>query len=320
VAGLPEAEAGQECQEAARAGPEGPAEPVELRAKPPRVIVPRPAELEAKAARFLAAGAEHLQLIVDFDHTLTCFFAPDGSPAPMCHDVVEHSPAMPEAFREGYRQLWADQRAALARGDWRWETWWSRSHALMAAHGLQRQWLPEMVRASGMRCREGCRELFSLLRRHGIPVLIVSAGITQVIRAVLEREGVPLGEGVRVLANEMRFDEATGALEGFSEPVLHSFNKDSVGHRAREYFVAVGRKNAVLAGDSLGDANCLCNVPGLDGEIRVAFFNAGKHLGKRTQFEEAFDVLLSSEDLEPGVGELGLWPFVELLRIWGMAA
>jgi len=301
----------------------GPRREAELREGPvtlPRVIVPRPDSLEAKRASLSAAGTQQLQLILDFDHTLTRFFTPEGGPAPMCHDVVERSPLMPEAFRQGYFQLWADQKAALTQNDWKWENWWLRSHALMVDHGLRRQWLPEMVRASGLRCRERCRELFEMLRRHGIPVLIVSAGLTEVIRQVLECEGIPLGENVRVLANEMRFDASTGVLQGFSEPVMHSFSKDSVGHRERDYFATIARKHVVLAGDSLADVDCLQNVPGLENDIRVGFFDAEKRWGKQPSYEEVFDVLYSSEGLEPDGSDLCLSPFIELLRSCGVSS
>jgi len=283
-------------------------------------MVPRPEALETKRARLAAAGAQHLQLILDFDHTLTRFFMADGRSAPMCHDVVEHSPLMPEAFRKGYQQLWADQKAALANNDWSWEDWWRRSHALMVEHGLRQEWLPDMVQASGMCCRERCGELFELLARHRVPVLIVSAGLTQIIRKVLEREGVPLGENVRVLANEMRFDAASGVLEGFSEPVLHSQNKSGVGHRASDYFAAVARKHAIVVGDSLTDVNCADNVAGLEDDIRVGLFDAGKRSGQQSAYEETFDLLLSSEGLKPEGSDLCLSPLVELLRSCGVGA
>lgn len=280
----------------------------------PRAIVPRPEALEAAHARLAEAGSQHLQVIVDFDHTLTQFVLPDGRPAPMCHDVVEHSSFMPEAFREGYRQLWADQHAAHASGSQHWADWWDRSHKLMVEHGLKRRWLPEMVRDSGMRCRERCREFFDLARRYEVPVLIASAGITQVIQHVLELEGVQLDGRVRILANEMHFDEASGVLVGFSEPTLHAFAKASVGPREREYFARIGRKHAILAGDSLTDCDCLKNIAGLEESIRVGFFNARTRMGKLEQYKQAFDMLLSSEWVKEEGGDLCLSPLIELLQ------
>lgn len=289
-------------------------------AVPRAVAVPRPGAFEAKLARLAAAGGQHLQLVVDFDHTLTRFFLPDGRSAPMCHDVVESSPLMPEAFRQGYKQLWADQKAGLFSNAWNWEDWWRRSHGLMTDHGLRRDWLPEMVRSSGIRCRERCGELFELLRRHQIPVLIVSAGITEVIRATMELERIPLGENVRVVANGMLFDEGSGRLRSFSEPLVHSFSKSSVGHHARDYFESIARKHAIVVGDSVTDVDCLENVAGLDGDIRVGLFDAGKRRGQRPRYEETFDVVVSSEGLHSEGGEPCLSHLIELLRACGVGA
>ncbi|CAK0804518.1 unnamed protein product [Prorocentrum cordatum] len=84
-----------------------------------------------------------------------------------------------------------------------------------------------MVTSSGLRCRAGCAELISLARRLGVPVLVVSAGIRELIVEALGREGVDVAQ-LRVRANGMVFG-ADGCLCGFEEPMVTSDNKHLVG-------------------------------------------------------------------------------------------
>ncbi|CAK0804516.1 unnamed protein product [Prorocentrum cordatum] len=141
---------------------------------------------------------------------------------PMCHDVVERFHRMPETFRRDYRQIWDDQANGLAEGSWSMTTWWRRRQVCSRSPPA-----PEMVTSSGLRCRAGCAELISLARRLGVPVLVVSAGIRELIVEALGREGVDVAQ-LRVRANGMVFG-ADGCLCGFEEPMVTSDNKHLVG-------------------------------------------------------------------------------------------
>jgi len=273
-------------------------------------VVPRPGALEAKLARLRASGAKDLQVIADFDHTLTGFVLPDGQAAPMCHDIISRSPLMPKAFHTAYDQLCADQKKGLASGTWDWEGWWTRSHDLMIEHELRRQWLPDMIRASGIPCRRGCREFFELLERHAIPALIVSAGIREVITEVLLQGGIVV-DSSRVVSNEMEFDADSGLLRSFAEPPLHAHAKTTVSSRAADYFQSIRKKHVVIMGDSLTDCDCLSGVEGVEEVIRIGFFNKRRGID-RGKYEDVFDLLLTNEDFE-GADDLDLSPVLELI-------
>lgn len=276
----------------------------------PAIEVLRPDALASKRANLTAGGAGELLLVLDFDHTITTFTLGDGRRTPMCHDVVEKSPLMPQAFRDDYDRIWAEQKEGIANGNWSWERWWRRSHEIMADHGLQRQWLPEMVKDSGIVCRPGCHDLFELANALHIPVLIVSAGISDIIVEVMTRENLPL-DNVRILANRMVFDEATGLLRGFEEPALHSHGKADVGLWEKDYFESLRRKHVLLVGDSPRDVDCLEKVPGLVEDIRVGLYNPHERASMRSLYEDSFDMLLSRAPEAP-VCDVDLAPLLEL--------
>lgn len=282
----------------------------------PRVLVPRPEELEKKRARLAGAGAKHLQVVVDFDHTLTRFVAPDGGEAHMCHDIIEKSPLMPEALREDYAGIWADTFGGKLSCE---AEWWHRAHELFKRHGLTRQGLPQMIQESQTTCREHCGELFSLLERHDVPVLIASAGLTQVIEVVMEQAGIPLGRNVRIIANDMHFDPETGALLDVLEPLVIPSTKKDIGTHLQDHFAEIDRRHVVLVGDSTSDTTCLENVAGLEETVNIGFFNASSkgRQGKLPRFEQAFDMVLSTEGIPAGT-DLTLLPIIDYLKSCGL--
>lgn len=272
--------------------------------------IPRPEVLETKRSKISTGGLEQLQVIFDFDHTLTPFRLQDGRSTPMCHDTIEKSEKMPKEFKQAYDDLWADQFKGLEAGDWDWEEWWARSQGLMKDFKLQKDWLPEMITEAGVVCRGRCRELFELLERLRIPVMIVSAGITDIIREVMRREGIDLSN-VQLMGNQMAFGE-DGLLAGWSQPTITSFSKAGVGTWQKDYFAAVARKNVLLVGDSIRDVDCLTHLDGLDEDLRVGLFDIPKRVPDQAKYEAAFDLLLSSEP-SPAGDQLDLSPIIDLI-------
>ncbi|CAJ1417447.1 unnamed protein product [Effrenium voratum] len=247
--------------------------------------------LEA-ALKLRKGGKEQIQVIMDFDHTMTCFRRMDGTNMPQSHCSIEHLSLMPDAFREGYGQLWEEQKRELAAGIWPWEMWWKRSHELMVEHGFRREWVEVAVKESGMHCRQRTLEFLKLVQANGIPVLVVSAGLREVIVEVLRQSDIDMSL-VQIFANEMVFDEK-GALASVSHAVTPDSKRDTgIMHAA--YFEEVKRKHAVVMGDNLADCSVIEKVPGIDAFLRVGFYNIAR--GKWEEFEECFDLLLSNEEL-----------------------
>lgn len=66
--------------------------------------------------------------------------------------------------------------------------------------------------------RDGCAELFSLLLEHQVPVLVISAGIGDVISHTLQNFQP------QILANFLQTGDK-GQISGFKEPCVSVYNK-----------------------------------------------------------------------------------------------
>jgi len=110
--------------------------------------------------------------------------------------------------------------------------WYAKVNYLLSTQDLTRDDVAEAVaRCHDFQLRAGVEEVFSILAKKDIPVIIISAGlgnvIEEVIRQRIAQTNGTLGESwpnVRVLSNTMLWDE-DGTFVEFSEPQIHMYNK-----------------------------------------------------------------------------------------------
>ena len=151
--------------------------------------------------------------------------------------------------------------------------------------------------------RPGFEELFSLCRLHGAPLVVCSAGLGNVVSALLKHrlesaEAVAAVENISIVSNWLRFDERQRVC-GFSQPLLHMFNKNGAFVRSqcgedKWANLAADRKVCLLLGDGLGDATM---ADGLDlpHVLKIGFLNEtdeARVAARLPQYEAAFDAVI----------------------------
>jgi 5'-nucleotidase len=112
-----------------------------------------------------------------------------------------------------------------------------------------------------IRLRDYFSNFVDALGKAGVPLLIFSAGIEDILVSVIELQtGKEIPSHVFTSSNKCIFHETTGKLIGFEEPVFHVFNKmfsslKASSYSSSKYLVEDVRPNILLLGDSLGDLN-----------------------------------------------------------------
>lgn len=257
--------------------------------------------LQKKLAHIVdSQGASNLQVIADFDYTLTKFRTAANTRSNECHDVIEHSQYMPPQFRSDFKDVWDDQAALRKLGTWTPETWWIRVHALMVQHGLKREWIKLTVQQDEIAVREGVVEFVEDLERAGVPLTIVSAGLCDVIAEVLHKEGIPSGA---MFGNRMAFDEQ-GALLQFDEPLISSANKNLLGDNPEfsAHFQDLNRSCVLMLGDNPNDCSCIAKLDvGINCVLAIGFLDMSRKGDQLDAYREAFDIIIPVQaDDEPG--------------------
>lgn len=96
---------------------------------------------------------------------------------------------------------------------------WTKEHDAIIKHKLNRQSILDAVQENDIAFREGFHDIFAVLAQQNVPTLIFSAGLYDVIHAVLDKEyaetpAQTLTPNVHVISNMMHFDE-NGTVVGF---------------------------------------------------------------------------------------------------------
>lgn len=136
--------------------------------------------------------------------------------------------------------------------------WWDQANAALISEKAPINLMEEAVRKSVWTFRRGTKEMFDICDANGIPILVFSAGITDVIDEMIKQRLAINGRifhSLHVISNKLRADEK-GIIVGFEGAVIHVFNKNehAVADAHVEWWDKVKtRKNVILLGDSPGD-------------------------------------------------------------------
>ncbi|KAL3051519.1 hypothetical protein OYC64_001714 [Pagothenia borchgrevinki] len=246
------------------------------------------------------AGAGRLQVISDFDMTLTRF-AHNGKRVPTTHNILGHRLLIDEDCSKKIRELLntyypieidagrtAEDKLPLM------VEWWTQVHELLIQQRIRKDLLAQAVKESSAMLREGYKVFFDRLTEQQVPLLIFSAGVGDVLEEVIRQNNV-FHPNVHIISNYMDFDQ-TGVLRAFKGQLIHTFNKrEGALSHASGLRVLQGRPNVLLLGDSLGDLTMADGVSEHQNILTIGFLN--DQMDERKElYVKSFDVVLVKDE------------------------
>merc|ERR1719201_724440 len=122
----------------------------------------------------------------------------------------------------------------------------------MIKHGMPpRQLIPRLVRESRMVPRPGALEMLKRLEVLDVPVLIVSAGVSDVIEEWLRQHGA-LSENVTICSNRLNYEADSAPKSVSPAPPITSFTKAYAYKSASSFFEQHSdRRSLIVLGDSV---------------------------------------------------------------------
>ena len=259
------------------------------------LVISNPKEFEKKKNKFKLSGTEHLHVIADFDKTLTRAFV-DGKRVGSAIAQIRNNNCLSKEYTkkafelfDKYHPIEFDINIPLEKKIPLMEEWWSKHLTLLVKSGMKKEIIDSIVEKRGVHSRKGLDEFISFLNLNKIPILILSAGLGDVIDGFLEKKEM-LTENIHVISNYFDFDE-NGFAKGYKGKIVHVFNKDESQIKDTPYFEKVSqRKNVLLLGDSLGDLKMTGNI-GFEQIIKVGFLNE-KIEENFEEYKKHFDVTI----------------------------
>jgi len=241
--------------------------------------------LEKKVQKIRQDGSDKFHVVSDFDRTLTPAFIHGQKAHTGIAQIREGGYLTPDyagrafALYDKYHPIEISKDISLEVKKQKMLEWWQTHLKLMIECGLNKGVIDDITNKKKIRPREGSFQLFNILKKHDIPLIIFSAGKGDLIEGYLE-SGNKRYKNIRIIANFYDYDEK-GIVKGYKSNIIHSFNKNEGQLRESDHFKNIKhRKNVLLLGDSLGDVNMLQGIDH-DAIIKVGFLN--------DRVEELFD-------------------------------
>ncbi|KAL7064663.1 hypothetical protein AAHC03_05538 [Spirometra sp. Aus1] len=246
-----------------------------------KLRIKNPDAVKKKLTRMIALGKDNLQVISDFDWTLSKFVH-KGEPNPTCHGIFEQDPDMtPETqnklriLRQTYHPVEVDPTIPVSMKIPIMLEWWDLSHKVISTSSIHKDTLQATVNQCNLALRDYVVEFMTQLHKQNIPILIFSAGLGNVIELLLERFNLCF-DNVRVVSNFMDFNDE-GLLIGFQEPIIHTFNKTIATVSNSDYIKKVlsKRSSIILLGDSSADPYMADGIHGENADPHVNILKIG---------------------------------------------
>ncbi|XP_072268339.1 cytosolic 5'-nucleotidase 3A isoform X1 [Pyxicephalus adspersus] len=258
------------------------------------VHIKDPARVEEIICGLIKGGAARLQIITDFDMTLSRF-SHNGKRCPTCHNVIDNCKYVSDECRkklyelkDKYYAIEIDPNLTIKEKYPYMIEWYTKSHTLLIEQAFQKDKLPEVVRDSDIMLKEGYETFFDKLHEHNIPVFIFSAGLGDVLEEAIRQASVYY-PNIKVVSNFMDFDE-NGVIKGFKGELIHVYNKHDGALKRTEYFDQLkDTSNIILLGDSLGDLTMADGVPNVENILKIGYLN--------DKVEELLEKYMNSYDI-----------------------
>lgn len=255
-----------------------------------------PMRVERIINEFICGGSERMQFVSDFDFTITKQRTDDNVAVLSSFGIFNACKSLPPNFKtesdklfHKYRPIEIDPHMAIEEKVQYMIEWWTKSAELASGFPFDQSEIDDMASKFKSALRDRTHELFGALLRLQIPVLVFSAGLGNSVVSVLQQANI-MHPNVKVVSNFLQYRD--GLLDGFQQPMIHTFNKNETVLDGSEYYELVHtRDHIIVMGDSLGDADMANGVPASSHILKIGFLF--DHVEANMQkYMDTFDIVL----------------------------
>lgn len=151
--------------------------------------------------------------------------------------------------------------------------WWKKWLNLTVETQLLQETVKKMVKTSKTNFKSGCKLFLESLEQNKIPILIVSAGLGNIIQERIRLECGYLSN-MKIVSNFMKFDLKTKKIVGFEGKINHVLNKNESVMSNLAYAKQIEtRSNVLLLGDSLADVDMADGLHASKNVLKIGFLN-----------------------------------------------
>ncbi|XP_066586070.1 7-methylguanosine phosphate-specific 5'-nucleotidase [Prorops nasuta] len=228
-----------------------------------------------KINQILCDGSNKLQVVTDFDFTLTKQHI-NGTRTLSSFALFSKCKHLPRTYPEEDKRLQRKYRPIEVNPDLpldvkiaAMEQWMYDTENLIKGVELKAEELNDVIETNKAVLRDGTIQLFDKLNSLSVPILVFSGGLGDVVEAVLTHHNILL-KNVKVISNFLKFNNSI--IEGFKNSILiHAFNKNEHSLESSYLKNLKDRRNVILMGDTTGDVHMADGLDDAQTILRIGF-------------------------------------------------
>jgi 5'-nucleotidase len=241
----------------------------------------------------LKINKNNVYIVIDFDKTITSKNSSDSwdvSGKLLGEDFKKEL----NTLYEKYRPIELDNNISIKEKETAMVEWYEKCMYLYYKYHLTQEKLKESVEKSNLVYRKGAKEFLQKAHQEEIPIIILSAGIGNVIEQFLKETNCYF-ENIYIIANFMEFDEKGKVKKFDNSKIIHTLNKTMKGKLQKDCNEKIkNRAYKILIGDLKEDEN-MVEKEEWDTTLKIGIleYNVEKRL---ELYQNTFDIVLTDDD------------------------
>lgn len=239
----------------------------------------------------LELNSNNFYVVADFDRTLT---AGDSDSTwgvfANANQVSKEYKERRTALYNKYRPIEIDQTISEEEKSMAMTEWWQAHINLFYEYGVKEEAVKNSIKAKTLNYRAGAKEFLRKMYELNVPVIIISAGIGNVIEEFLKFEN-DYYENIKIISNFITFEN--GEFKEVASEIIHALNKNIVSLDEDSKKSLANRKNILLLGDGLADLKMISEEDNKNA-ITIGFLDE-KVDENLVHYNKGFDIVLTNK-------------------------
>lgn len=232
--------------------------------------------------KILSLKFEDIYLVFDFDRTIT------RGNSETSWSMIENSSLIDKGYRldsrklyNYYRKIEVDNYISNGAKNMLMEEWTRKQLQLFSKYNINEELFKELILSNKLNFRNGLDTFFKEMYNLNIPIIIISAGLGNVIYESLKQNNC-LYSNVHLISNMLKFDNNLIQIEG---NLVNSTNKNNISIPNEIKEKIKKRKTIILFGDQISDLTVLNNFE-FENKISIGFLSSdtNKYFEKYKQY------------------------------------
>lgn len=238
---------------------------------------------------------ENVYFILDFDKTITDVKGTDSWDASGKLLGQEFKAKLDELYQK-YRPIELDYTISEIKKNDEMLKWYSEVMELYYKYNLTQEKLVKSVLESNLILRKGLKEFFKDMHDNNVPIIILSAGIGNVIVEFLKNNYMYYDNILYIISNFIEFDQNGNMKKYDNKKIIHSSNKTMKKHLPENIDKELKkRKYKILIGDLIEDKK-MVDESELDTTLTIGILDINIEENLEI-FNKNFDIVITGDDM-----------------------